>query len=214
MRSSRTFKCSSLTGRLGRKVALAVSLLGTLLAFSSQAVAEDDWLRSIPEFELSDQTGKTHTLADYADRDLLVFYVQGVGCPIARIAVPSYREVRAEFESRNVAFMMFNSNIQDNIPRIAREVDEFGIDFTVLKDEGQSLAKALGVERTAEVFVIDPKSREVFYRGPINDKLGYETQKNTASAHYLKDALNTVLAGGKVNMDDVPDSKGCLVAIF
>ena len=214
MRSSRTFKCSSLTDRLGRSVALAVSLLGTLLAFSSQAVAEDDWLRSIPEFELSDQAGKTHTLADYADRDLIVFYVQGVGCPIARIAVPSYREVRAEFESRNVAFMMFNSNIQDNIPRIAREVDEFGIDFTVLKDEGQSLAKALGVERTAEVFVIDPKSREVFYRGPINDKLGYETQKNTASAHYLKDALNTVLAGGKVNMDDVPDSKGCLVAIF
>jgi peroxiredoxin len=214
MRSSRTMKCTSMTRRLGRSVALAASMLGALLALSSQAFAEDDWLRSIPEFELSDQGGKTHTLADYADRDLLVLYVQGVGCPIARIAVPSYREVRAEFESKNVAFMMFNSNIQDNIPRIAREVDEFGIDFTVLKDEGQVLAKALGVERTAEVFVIDPKSREVFYRGPINDKLGYETQKNTASAHYLKDALNTVLAGGKVNMDDVPDSKGCLVAIF
>jgi peroxiredoxin len=207
-------KCTSMTRRLGRSVALAASMLGALLALSSQAFAEDDWLRSIPEFELSDQGGKTHTLADYADRDLLVLYVQGVGCPIARIAVPSYREVRAEFESKNVAFMMFNSNIQDNIPRIAREVDEFGIDFTVLKDEGQALAKALGVERTAEVFVIDPKSREVFYRGPINDKLGYETQKNTASAHYLKDALNTVLAGGKVNMDEVPDSKGCLVAIF
>jgi peroxiredoxin len=214
MRSSRTMKCTSMTRRLGRSVALAASMLGALLALSSQAFAEDDWLRSIPEFELSDQGGKTHTLADYADRDLLVLYVQGVGCPIARIAVPSYREVRAEFESKNVAFMMFNSNIQDNIPRIAREVDEFGIDFTVLKDEGQALAKALGVERTAEVFVIDPKSREVFYRGPINDKLGYETQKNTASAHYLKDALNTVLAGGKVNMDEVPDSKGCLVAIF
>jgi len=207
-------KCTSMTRRLGRSVALAASMLGALLALSSQAFAEDDWLRSIPEFELSDHAGETHTLADYADRDLLVLYVQGVGCPIARIAVPSYREVRAEFESKNVAFMMFNSNIQDNIPRIAREVDEFGIDFTVLKDEGQALAKALGVERTAEVFVIDPKSREVFYRGPINDKLGYETQKNTASAHYLKDALNTVLAGGKVNMDDVPDSKGCLVAIF
>ena len=214
MRSLRTMKCTSMTRRLGRSVALAASMLGALLALSSQAFAEVDWLRSIPEFELSDQAGKTHTLADYADRDLLVLYVQGVGCPIARIAVPSYREVRAEFESKNVAFMMFNSNIQDNIPRIAREVDEFGIDFTVLKDEGQALAKALGVERTAEVFVIDPKSREVFYRGPINDKLGYETQKNTASAHYLKDALNTVLAGGKVNMDDVPDSKGCLVAIF
>jgi peroxiredoxin len=214
MRSLRIVRPASLTGRLGRGLALAVSLLVTQAALLPQALAEDDWLRSIPEFALSDQAGVTHALGEYADRDLIVLYVQGVGCPIARIAVPSYREVRAEFESKNVEFMMFNSNIQDNIPRIAREVDEFGIDFTVLKDEGQGLAKALGVERTAEVFVVDPETREVFYRGPINDKLGYETQKNNASAHYLKDALNTVLAGGKVDMDDVPDSKGCLVAIF
>ena len=150
-------KCTSMTRRLGRSVALAASMLGALLALSSQAFAEVDWLRSIPEFELSDQAGKTHTLADYADRDLLVLYVQGVGCPIARIAVPSYREVRAEFESKNVAFMMFNSNIQDNVPHIAREVDEFGIDLTVLKDQVQVLAKPLGVERTAECFVINLK---------------------------------------------------------
>ena len=95
MRSSRTIKCTSMTRRLCRSVALAASMLGALLALSSQAFAEDDWLRSIPEFELNDQAGNTHTLADYADSDLLVFYVQGVGCPIARIAVPSYREARA-----------------------------------------------------------------------------------------------------------------------
>lgn len=191
---------------------LALAALAAI-AFNA-AQAEDDWLRSIPDFELSDQASVTHTLAQYAERDLLVLYVQGVGCPIARIAVPSFREVRAEFEPKNVEFLMFNSNIQDNIPRIAKEADEFGIDFTILKDEGQALAKALGVERTAEVFVVDPRTREVFYRGPINDKLGYETQKNNASAHFLTDALNTVLAGGTVDMEEVPDSKGCLVAIF
>ena len=195
--------------RSAKTLSAAALLLGCL-GFANFAAAADDWLRSIPEFDLSDQAGVNHTLAQYADRDLLVLYVQGVGCPIARIAVPSYREIRSEFADRNVEFLMFNSNIQDNVPRIAKEVDEFGIDFTVLKDEDQ----ALGVERTAEVFVVDPKTQEVFYRGPINDKLGYETQKNNASAHYLKDALNTVLAGGTVNMDEVPDSKGCLVAIF
>ncbi len=191
---------------------LAISALAVFAMASAQA--QDDWLRSIPDFELSDQANLTHSLSDYADRELIVFYVQGVGCPIARIAVPSYREIRAEYASKNIEFLMFNSNIQDNIPRIAKEADEFGIDFTILKDEGQTLAKTLGVERTAEVFVVDPKTREVFFRGPINDKLGYETQKNNASAHYLKDALDTVLAGGTVNMDEIPDSKGCLVAIF
>lgn len=76
------------------------------------------------------------------------------------------------------------------------------------------LAKALGVERTAEVFIVDPETRAVLFRGPINDQLGYETQRVNASTHYLKDALNTVLAGGTVDMSNVPDSKGCLVAIF
>ena len=109
---------------------------------------------------------------------------------------------------------MFNANIQDNPARIAKEAEEFGIDFPIIKDEGQVLAKALGVERTAEVFIVYPRTQEVLYRGPINDQLGYETQRNNASAHYLRDALDTVLAGGTVNMDEVPDSKGCLVAIF
>ncbi len=189
-------------------------LITTAALFTAVSALADEWLRSIPDFELTDQNGKVHTLDDYKDYDYAVFYVQGVGCPIARIAVPNFREVRDEFSGKNVSFTMFNSNIQDNLARIYREANEFGIDFPIMKDEGQKLAKALGVERTAEVFVVNPRTQEVLFRGPINDQLGYETQRNEASAHYLKDALNTVLAGGVVNMDDIPDSKGCLVAIF
>ncbi len=183
------------------------------MAFSATTLA-DEWLRTIPEFELTDQHGETHTLATYEQYDYVVFYVQGVGCPIARIALPNYRAVRDEFADKNIGFTMFNSNIQDNLPRIAKEANEFGIDFPIMKDEGQRLAKALGVERTAEVFVVNPRTQEVLFRGPINDQLGYETQRNEASQHYLKDALNTVMTGDVVNMDDIPDSKGCLVAIF
>ena len=190
---------------------------GAILLFVSiwySAVIGDEWLRSVPEFELTDHLGNVHTLKDYEKYELAVFYVQGVGCPIARIALPNYREVRDEYAGKNIAFTMFNSNIQDNLMRISREADEFGIDFPIMKDEGQKLAKALGVERTAEAFVFDPETQEVLFRGPINDQLGYETQRNNANNWYLKDALDTILAGGQINMDDVPDSKGCLVAIF
>lgn len=180
----------------------------------SVAALADDWLRTIPEFELTDHLGVMHSLDQYADKEFIVLYVQGVGCPIARIALPNYREVRDEYSSRNIDFLMFNSNIQDDQRRIAKEAEEFSIDFPILKDEDQALAKALGVERTAEVFIVNPRTKEVLYRGPINDQLGYETQRNNANKHYLKDALNTVLAGGTVNMDDIPDSKGCLIAIF
>lgn len=189
-------------------------LLSTVFAVASVTAVADEWLRSIPDFELTDHKGEIHSLDQYKDKDLVVFYVQGVGCPIARIALPNYREVRDEYQSKNIEFIMFNANIQDNQKRIAREAEEFGIDFPILKDEGQVLAKALGVERTAEVFIVNPNTKEVLFRGPINDQLGYETQRVNASAHYLKDALDTVLAGGTVDMSDIPDSKGCLVAIF
>lgn len=190
-----------------------IVVLAALIA-SNAASASDEWLRSLPDFELQDQHGVTHTLEQYQDRELVVMYVQGVGCPIARIALPQYREVRDLYQDRNIEFLMFNANIQDDMKRIKREATEFGIDFVILKDEGQVLAKSLGVERTAEVFVIDPKSQSVLFRGPINDQLGYESQRDEANEEYLKDALDTVLAGGTVNMQDIPDSKGCLVAIF
>ena len=68
-------------------------------------------------------------------------------------------------------------------------------------------------EKLAEI-AIDPKTQDVLFRGPINDQLGYETQRNEAHDEYLKDALNTVLAGGTIDMQEVPDSKGSLGAIF
>ena len=188
--------------------------LTCIASLFSMALFADDFLRSIPDFELTDHLGNNHSLEQYQDKDLLVFYVQGVGCPIVRIALPNLREVRDEFASQNIEFLAFNANIQDDLRRIAKEAEEFLIDFPILKDEDQQLAKALGVERTAEVFVVDPKTRKVHFRGPINDQLGYETQRNNANKHYLKDALNTVLAGGEVDMNDIPDSKGCLIAIF
>ena len=188
--------------------------IAVLVTIYYSSVLGDDWLRSVPEFELTDHLGDVHTLEDYEKYDLAVFYVQGVGCPIARIALPIYREVRDEYAGKNIAFTMFNSNIQDNLSRISKEAEEFDIDFPIMKDEGQRLAKALGVERTAEAFVFVPKPQKILFRGPINDQLGYETQRNSASEWYLKDALDTILEGNQVNMDNVPDSKGCLVAIF
>ena len=75
-------------------------------------------------------------------------------------------------------------------------------------------SKALGVTRTADVFVLRPKTGEVVYRGPINDGLGYESQKSEIVHNYLIDGLNTVLSGNVVDHDNIPESKGCLVALF
>ncbi|MBU2097779.1 MAG: redoxin domain-containing protein [Gammaproteobacteria bacterium] len=193
---------------------LTLMMVAAFSMLSLLAHAQDSYLKSIKEFELTDHLGVTHTLDEYADKDFIVMYIHGSGCPIARLSVPTYLSIQQEYADKNIEFLMLNSFIQDDIPRIRNEAEEFKITFPILKDADQSVARSMGVERTAEVFIIDPRTREIHFRGPINDQLGYETQRINTTHHYLKDALDTVMAGGKVNMNDIPDAKGCLVGFF
>ena len=191
--------------------ALLILALGSLASLS---MANESFLKTIKEFELTDHMGQSHTMDEYLERDWVVMYIHGTGCPIARLSVPAFQKIRQDYADKNIEFLMLNSFIQDDIPRIAKEAQEFNITFPILKDADQSVARSLGVERTAEVFIIDPRTREVHFRGPIDDSLGYETQRLETKHHYLRDALDTVMAGGKVDMNDIPDAKGCLVGYF
>ena len=50
----------------------------------------------------------------------------------------------------------------------------------VLVDDTQLVAESLEVVRTAEVFVIDPETWQLVYRGPMHDRITYEHQKPEA----------------------------------
>jgi len=195
------------------KKLLNMTLIAVLSTCATIAAA-DGFLKTMKDFELTDHMGVTHALDEYADQDFMVMYIHGSGCPIARLSVPTFLSIRDDYADRNVSFLMLNSFIQDDLARIRKEAEDFKIDFPILKDADQSVARSLGVERTAEVFIVDPRTREVFFRGPIDDSLGYETQRTSTNHNYLRDALDTVMAGGTVNMNDIPDSKGCLVGFF
>jgi hypothetical protein len=71
------------------------------------------------------------------------------------------------------------------------------------------IGEALGVVRTSEVFVIDPKGWKLQYRGPMDDRLSYERQR-PAKHHYLTDALDAMVAGKPVTTPKA-DGVGCLV---
>lgn len=187
-----------------------IAALLFLLPISSFA---DDFLRTIGDFTLTTITGEEITLSNHTE-ELVAIYIQGNGCPIARLGSHDYKEVIDQFAGKPVAFYMMNSFIQDSVYAIIQEEAEFKFAVPVMKDATQTIAKTIGVTRTAEVFVLRPETGEVVYRGPINDKLGYETQRVGVTQNFLADGLNTVLSGGVVNHDDIPESKGCLVALF
>ncbi len=164
----------------------------------------------IGDFALLDHEGRFHQLSWYGDQKAVVIFVQGNGCPIVRNGAPTLRAIRDEYRDKGVTFFMLNPQPQDDRDSVAAEAAEFGYDFPILMDEAQLVAESLGVDRTSETFVIDPGSMQVLFRGPIDDRLGYETQKPEAQHHYLKDALDAVLAGQEVAMAD-SEAPGCLI---
>ena len=164
----------------------------------------------VDNFSLLDHRGAAHELHYYSDATAIVLIVHGNGCPIVRNALADYRAVSDVYAPRGVRFLMINANLQDGRDAIAQEAAEWDIPYPILVDETQLVGESLGLERTAEVLVIDPSDWRIVYRGAVNDRLSYERQKAAAEHHYLRDALDAVLAGSAPNIKGQA-AMGCLM---
>ena len=182
---------------------LVVSLLLFALAAPSMAARVDN-------FMLLDQNGEAHELYYHSDAELIVLAVHGNSCPIVRATWPDIAAVRDDYKDRDVRFFMINSNLQDNRDSIRAEAEEYGFDMPIMVDETQIIGEALELVRTAEVLVINPKTWEVVYRGPVNDRVTFERQKEEADNHYLRDVLDASLAGEAVAEAERLNA-GCLI---
>lgn len=193
-----------------KHISRLIALLAASLALPALAIQPGD---KVENFTLKDTRGKPVELYSLKDKDAVVVMIQGNGCPIVRNAIHTYHKVQERYEPKNVAFLLLNANIQDNANSIANEAKEFKFNVPVLVDKDQDVARKWEVERTADTFVIDPSDWTLAYRGELDDRLGYETQKIESSKQYVADALDAVLHDKPVRVP-YTDAKGCLVAIL
>src|SRR5258706_3573201 len=187
----------------------AFALAATVFLFSGPSQALEPGER-VDNFRLLDQAGASHELYYLSDARAVVFMTYGNGCGIVQKSLPRLREIRDEYSARGVEFLLIDSNLPDNRDAVARESADFGNDVPILIDETQLIGEALGVDRTADVFVVDPKNWTLVYRGPLDDRLSYGAQKPVAAKQYLTDALDAVLAGKPVAVAKA-QALGCLV---
>jgi len=188
-------------------VATAVALLTANFSPQAHAIAAG---QSVENFRLNDHAGSSHELYRMSDRKAIAVLVQGNGCPIVRNAMPRFKELREEFADQGVEFFLLNSNLQDNRESITKEVDGFAYDMPVLLDDSQLIGEALDLVRTGEVFVVDPSTWKVAYAGLVDDRLNYESQKPSASKHFLRDALTAMVKGKAVPVAQTKPV-GCLI---
>lgn len=190
-----------------RRQFLVIFLFSALAASSHSALAVP-----VDNFVLLDHLGVAHELYYQSDAKAVVLMVQGNGCATVQNALADFKNLRDRYSSQGVRFFMINSNLQDDRSNIQKEAEEWSIDIPILNDDTQIIGESLGLNRTAEVLLLDTQHWEVIYRGSLNDRFDANTrddsQQAQATEHYLADALDAVLSGRAVEISK-RDTAGC-----
>ena len=163
-----------------------------------------------PDFDLPGVDGKRHTLADYADAEALVLVQSCNHCPYVQAWEDRMSAIQRDYEGRGVRLVAVSSNDaeaypEDSFEEMRKRAERRGFTFDYLYDEPQAVARALGAERTPEVFLFD-RDRRLRYHGAIDDS----RDDRSVSRHYLRDALDAVLDGREPAVTETPPV-GCTV---
>ena len=163
-----------------------------------------------PEFALTGVDGREHALGDYDEAELLVLIQSCNHCPYVIAWEERMVGIQADYADRGVRLVAVNSNDAsrypgDSLEQMTARAAERGFNFDYLCDPTQDVARALGSERTPEVFVFD-KRRRLVYHGAIDDN----RDETAVDRRYLRDALDAALAGSQPAPAETPPV-GCSV---
>ena len=165
-----------------------------------------------PKFSLSDSSGAKHTDAEWrAARASVLFFIT-TDCPISNGYVPEMNRIAQDYASRGVRVYAVMADTSIPLAEVRKHSQEYGFTFPVLLDPKQTLVHFTAASITPQAAVISPGGSMV-YLGRIDNRVeGFGQQRQQATQHDLRDALDDVLAGKPVAR---PATKaiGCSIVI-
>ena len=154
-----------------------------------------------PGFQLPATDGKTYTLSDFENDQVLVIFFTCNHCPYVTGSDEDTRRIANRFADRGVQFVAINSNSrntyqEDDFPHMVERIREHRFPWVYLYDETQDIARAYGALRTPHFYVFD-RERLLIYTGRALDN---PRQSEKATEHDLERALEEHLAGKALTM--------------
>lgn len=114
-----------------------------------------------PRFSLQTTGGYAISSDDLDGRPAVIVFWAG-WCRICKEEAPEINKLAAEFESKGVKVV--GINVGESDAQIAEGINEFGIRYTVAKDQDSATAKSFGVTGTPTIVILD-KIGAVEYSG-------------------------------------------------
>lgn len=179
-------------------------LLGLVLLFVPAAAAEPTvGGASVGNLTFKDIRYLPRSLDDFKDKKAFVLVFTNTTCPLVQRYLPALAALDREYRGKGVQLLAVNIGPDDTIVQMAAQAVRYEAEFPFVKDSDHSCVKALGVQRTPEVVVLDAE-RRIRYRGRIDDQYRLGGTRPEPSRHDLKAALDAVLAGKEVEVKETP----------
>ncbi len=164
----------------------------------------------ISELHFKDIRYLPRSLKDLGDQQAFVLVFTNTTCPVAQRYWPKLKQLDEAYRGQGVQFLSVNVAPEDTIAQMAQQAIDFGVEFPFVKDGDGAAAKALGIERTPEVVVLDA-NRHLRYRGRVDDQQRLGGVRPQLTSDDLKQALDAVLAGAEPPVAETAVD-GCLIS--
>ncbi|HEV1284784.1 MAG TPA: redoxin domain-containing protein [Bryobacteraceae bacterium] len=203
-----------------RKLALGAGLL--FIALTIRAAEDEHPTLAIgspaPDFSLPGIDGKTHTLGEYKDSQLLAIVFTCNHCPTAQLYETRIKKLVDDFQSKSVAFVAIQPNdpqairlselgytdVSDSFDEMKIRAEYRHFNFPYLNDgDTQSVSRAYGPKATPHIFIFD-KDRKLRYEGRVDDS----QRASLVKSQDARNALEALLAGKPVTVAHTP-AFGC-----
>jgi peroxiredoxin len=182
-----------------------LTLAGALLLCAPALAA--DVGKPAPAFTLKDENGKSHSLADYKGR-IVVLEWTNPECPFVQrhYGAKTMQKTLASLDAKQVVWLAVDSTSHNVATSSKAWKSQNGFSYPVLQDASGTVGHAYGAKTTPGMFVIDEKG-VLRYSGAIDDD---PRGKNTTPTNYVQKAVNAVASGQPVS-PSVTESYGCTV---
>jgi hypothetical protein len=151
--------------------------------------------RRAANFRLTDHQDRSHELYYLAPAEEVKAFVlifASNGCADLEQQLATIKDLQARFAPQGVVFWMINSNPGDTRATIASEAARLGINFPVLHDRAQTVARLYAASKAAEIVCIDREDMGIFYRGALDDA---EWSNGQPTRNFLEEALAARVSG-------------------
>ncbi len=188
------------------RIAMALAAT-TLLAAAPIQAAE---AKAAPDFSLTDYAGKTHNLADYKGK-IVVLEWTNPQCPFVKkhLKAGTTTKLSEKWAKEGVVWLKVDSSNFVTADECKKACEENKITVPVLLDADGKAGTAYGAKTTPHLFIVD-KDGNLAYQGAYDDDPSMDAEKGDKTKNYVDAALEKLVKGEKPEVAETK-SYGCSV---